>query len=90
MNETKAPAKTLPRPKGIFVNFLDAVREGKTETASNFDYGTRLTEFSLLGNLAMHAGVGRKIEWDGPGMKVTNIPELNAWVKRENRKGWNL
>ncbi len=90
MNETKAPAKTLPRPKGIFVNFLDAVREGKMETASNFDYGTRLTEFSLLGNLAMHAGAGKKIEWDGPGMKVTNIPELNAWVKRENRKGWNL
>jgi predicted dehydrogenase len=90
MNETPAPPKTLPRPKGIFKDFLDAIREGKTETAASFDYGTRLTEFSLLGNLAMHAGAGKKVLWDGPGMKVTNLPELNAWVKRENRKGWRI
>jgi predicted dehydrogenase len=90
MNATPAPAKTLPRPKSVFVDFLTAVREGKTETASNFDYGTRLTEFSLLANLAMHAGVGKKVNWDGPNMKVTNLPELNAYVKRENRKGWRV
>jgi len=90
MKETPAPPKTLPRPKGIFNDFLDAVRAGKTETAASFDYGTRLTEFSLLGNLAMKAGKGHKVMWDGPGMKVTNLPELNAWVKRDYRKGWQL
>ena len=90
MNETPAPAKTLPRPKGVFVDFLNAVREGKTETASPFDYGTRLTEFSLLANLAMRAGTGKKVKWDGPNMKVTNLPELNAYVKRENRQGWKV
>jgi len=90
MNETPAPAKTLPRPKGVFVDFLTAVREGKTDTASPFEYGTRLTEFSFLANLAMHAGVGKKVVWDGPNMKVTNLPELNAYVKRENRKGWRI
>lgn len=89
MKETPAPPQLLPRPKGIFVDFLDAIRAGKTETASPFDYGTRLTEFTLLANLAMRAGVGKKVLWDGPGMKVTNLPELNAWVKRENRQGWN-
>jgi hypothetical protein len=26
--------------------------------------------------------------WAGPGMKVTNLRELNAFVKRDNRKGW--
>lgn len=88
MKETPAPPKTLPRPKSIFVDFLDAVRAGKTETAVPFDYGTRLTEFSILGNLAMKAGAGRKVMWDGPNMKVTNIPELNAWVKRPYRNGW--
>lgn len=88
MNSTPAPAKTLPRPKGVFADFLTAVREGKTETASPFEYGTRLTEFSLLANLAMRAGVGKKVMWDGPKMKVTNLPELNAYLKRENRKGW--
>src|SRR4051812_4525554 len=44
MKATPAPAKTLPRPKSIFVDFLDAVRDGKTETAVPFEYGTRLTE----------------------------------------------
>ena len=88
MRETPAPPKTLPRPKPIFTDFLDAVRAGRTETAVSFDYGTRLTEFAILGNLAMHVGPGKKVTWDGPNMKVTNLPELNRWVKREPRKGW--
>jgi predicted dehydrogenase len=90
MKETPAPPKTLPRPKGIFTDFLDAVRAGKTETSSDFDYGTRLTEFSILANLAMFAGVNNKVMWDGPGMKVTNLPELNVWVERQYRQGWRL
>lgn len=88
MRATPAPAKTLPRPKNIFTDFLDAVRSGKSETAVPFEYGTRLTEFAILGNLAMKAGQGKKVEWDGPNMKVTNLPELNAWVQRPSRKGW--
>ncbi len=88
MKETPQPAKTLPRPKDIFTDFIEACRAGKTETAASFDYGTRLTEFSILGNLAQHVGEGKKVEWDGPNMKVTNIPELNQWVKRAYRKGW--
>jgi len=90
MKETPAPPQTLPRPKGIFVDFLEAVRAGKTETSVSFDYGTRLTEFAILGNLAMRAGVHNKVMWDGPNMKVSNLPELNAWVKPEYRKGWQI
>src|SRR5438552_6010627 len=90
MKETPQPARTLPRPKDIFTDFIEACRAGKTETAVSFDYGTRLTEFAILGNLAQHVGEGQKLEWDGPGMKVTNIPELNQWVKREYRKGWHV
>jgi predicted dehydrogenase len=89
MKEAPVPAKSLPRPKDIFADFLDAVRAGKTETSVSFDYGTRLTEFALLGNLAQHAGAGKKVIWDGPGMKVTNRTELNQLVKREARKGWS-
>lgn len=88
MKETPAPPKTLPRKKNIFEDFLDAIREGKTETAVPFEYGTRLTEFALLGNLAMKAGPHKKVMWDGPNMKVTNMPELNAWVRRPYRDGW--
>ncbi len=90
MSEIDQPAKSLPRPKDIFTDFIEASRAGKNDTAASFEYGTRLTEFTLLGNLAQHVGEGRKVEWDGPNMKVTNIPELNAWVKREYRKGWKV
>jgi predicted dehydrogenase len=91
MRATPKPPQTLPRfPKGIFANFVETCRAGRTETAVPFEYGTRLTEFAVLGNLAQHVGEGKKVEWDGPNMKVTNIPELNAWVKREYRKGWQV
>jgi hypothetical protein len=88
MDQIKQPPRTLPRPKNIFADFLDACREGKKETSADFDYGARLTEFTLLGNLAQHAGVGNKVEWDGPKMKVSNLPHLNEWLKRPYRKGW--
>jgi hypothetical protein len=88
MQTMTQPPRTLPRPKNIMADFLDACRAGKNETAAPFEYGARLTEFTLLGNLAEHAGVGKKVEWDGPNMKVTNLDELNRWVKCPYRKGW--
>ncbi len=88
MQQMNPPSRVLPRTKNIFTDFLDACREGSLKTEASFDYGARLTEFSLLGNLAQHAGVGKKVEWDGPNMKVTNLPELNRWVKCPYRKGW--
>jgi predicted dehydrogenase len=90
MHETPKPPVTLPRPKDIFTDFITACREGRTDTAVPFEYGAQLTEFAILGNLAQHVGPGHKVEWDGPNMKVTNIAELNAWVKREPRKGWKV
>jgi hypothetical protein len=82
------PPRTMPRPKNVMADFLGAVRSGKKETAAPFDYGARLTEFTLLGNLAQHAGLGKKVEWDGPNMKVTNLKDLNEWIKRPCRAGW--
>ena len=90
MKDTPVPPKTLLRTKSVFADFLDACRAGKTDTATRFEYSTRLTEFTLLGNLAQYAGVGKKVEWDGPSMKVTNLPELNRWVKQAYRQGWQV
>jgi predicted dehydrogenase len=90
MSQTPGPPKTLPRPSGSFADFMRACKEGRTDTAASFDYSARLTEFTLLGNLAQHAGAGNPVEWDGPNMKVTNLPELNQWVKRDYRKGWQI
>jgi predicted dehydrogenase len=90
MDEVPAPPKTLPRPKNVITDFIDAIKAGSRDTAVSFDYGTRLTEFTLLGNLAQKAGVGNKIAWDGPDMKVKNLPDLNAWVARPAREGWSV
>lgn len=90
MAEMPQPPKTLPRPKNVITDFIEACLEGRKETAVDFDYGTRLTEFTLLGNLAQRAGKESKVEWDGPKMRVKNLPELNAFVQREYREGWRL
>ncbi len=88
MNEFNQVPRMLPRPENIMTDFLEACREGRKDTAASFDYGAQLTEFVLLGNLAQHAGVGNKVQWDGPNGKITNLPELNRWLQRPARPGW--
>jgi len=84
------PEKTIPRVNGgHFGDFLRACRDGKPSCA-DFSYSGPLTEFVLLGQLGIKAGVGKKVEWDAANLKVTNLPELNQWVKREHRKGWEV
>ncbi len=87
----KSPPKTLPRvqAKTHQLDFLGACKEG-SKAVSDFSYGGPLSEMVLLGCLAIRAGVGRKVEWDSANMKCTNVPEVNALVKREYRKGWTI
>ena len=70
-------------------HFLNACKEGY-QPASNFSYGGPLSEMVLLGCLAIRAGAGQKVEWDSANMKCTNVPEVNALVKREYRPGWTI
>ena len=79
--------KSLPSPAALKAISSCACRDGKCDTATAFDYSSRLTEFTLLGNMAQYAGHGKLVLWDGPGMKVTSPPELNAWIDRPYRKG---
>jgi len=84
------PAKKIPRVKGSHqADFLRSFKEGKKAT-SDFEYGDQLTELLFVGCLAERAGVGKKVEWDATKMCCTNISEVNALVKREYRKGWEL
>ncbi len=53
-----------------------------------FDYAGPMTEMVLLGNVAYR--VGKKIEWDSSNLRVTNSPEANLLIQRQNRKGWEL
>lgn len=69
----------------------DWIRACKTghPASSNFDYGGPLTEFVLLGVLAMRMK-DRKLEWDGEAMRVTNDAEADALVRPEYHNGWTL
>jgi hypothetical protein len=80
----------VPNAPSIADDFLRACREGSRETAASFAYGARLTEMSLLGNLAQHAGPNQPVQWDGKEMRVTNLTELNAWINRPYRKSWKV
>ena len=66
-----------------------AAIRGDGKPMSNFDYAGMLTEFILLGNIAIRAG-GKKLDWDGPAMKFANAPEADRWLKREYRKPWTV
>jgi hypothetical protein len=70
-------------------DWIAAIRGG-SPAYSNFDVAAYLAEVILLGCVAMRVGVGKKLDWDGPNMKVTNAPEAAQYVKREYRKGWTL
>ena len=64
--------------------------KGQAEASSQIEYAAQLTETMLLGIVALKAGQGKKIAYDGDAMRVTNIPEANAYLTREYRSGWEL
>ena len=67
-----------------------AMMNGGPAAYSNFDISAYLTEIILLGCVALRTGVGHRLDWDGPNMRATNAPEAAQFVKRQNRKGWEI
>lgn len=92
MREYQRPPKTIPRIEGggeaHEQNWVDACKGGEP-ACSNFDYSGPLTETVVMGNLAVRFP-GRKLDWDGENMKVTNLEEANEYVHRQYRQGWSL
>lgn len=86
------PPKTLARAKsGSPIDDLYAcIRNGGTPASNFIDAGGPLTAIALTGHLAQYAGIGAKIEWDMEKMECTNKPEMNRFVRREYRKGWEV
>lgn len=85
MQEYQLPPQTIPRSPGHYNEWLEACRAGP-KAGANFDYSGPLTEVVLLGNIAIRTG--KKLEWDGPNMKITNVPEANEYRSRAYRQGW--
>jgi predicted dehydrogenase len=88
MKEYKLPPKTIPRVEGSHEqDWVRACKAGK-RAGADFEYSGLLTEICLLGNVAKR--VDGRIEWDGPNMKVTNLPEANKYIRTQYREGWKL
>jgi predicted dehydrogenase len=82
------PAQTMARPKGgIEVDWLNAILEGR-KACADFAYSARLTELTLLGNIAKR--VDGRIAWDDAAMRMTNNEAANGYVKGFRREGWEL
>jgi hypothetical protein len=65
-----------------------AACKGGSPGYSDFDIAAYLTEIILLGCVALR--VGKKIQWDGPNMRALNAPEAAQYIRRANRKGWEI
>lgn len=88
--EAERVARSVPRIEVPHeVNWAQACK-GEAQPSCPFDYAARLTEVMLLGIVALRAGQGKKIEYDGARMAVTNIPEANQYLSRQYRSGWEV
>jgi predicted dehydrogenase len=87
MQAYRRPPKTLPRVAGHHRNWLDACK-GQGTASTPFSYAGPLTEFVLMGNVALRAG--RKLDFDWKSMKIANAPEANTLLEPHYRAGRNL
>ncbi|MFU8847481.1 MAG: Gfo/Idh/MocA family protein [Opitutales bacterium] len=86
---TNPPEESIPRVEGgPFREWLRAIKGEGPEPGSNFDVSSNLTEIVLLGVIAQRFNT--RIEWDAKAGKITNHPELNAFVKEPARDGWDF
>lgn len=87
MEACKAVPQSIPRSPGHMEEWFRMMREGQP-AYSNFDIAAYLTEIILLGCIALRMGEGVPMQWDGPNMKSTNLPNAESFVRRKNRPGW--
>ena len=70
-------------------NWTNACK-GIGESVSPFEYAGPLTETMLLGIVALRAGQGVPIHWDGVEGRITNNEAANQFLHREYREGYTL
>ncbi len=79
--------KTLKRRSGTWGEWMEACRGGE-KAGCHFEWASYLTEFVLLGNIAIRTE--KPLEWDAEKLQFTNYPEANKYIKEEYREGWTL
>ena len=68
--------------------FVEACR-GHGRTSASFAYAGPLTEAVLLSGVASRFPQ-QTLEWDAAGLKFTNVPDANQYIRRPYRKGWEV
>lgn len=88
MRDIGKPPQLLERSPGHVKEWVMAAAgvAPRDYPKSNFAYAGPFSETVLLGNIALR--LGRRLEWDGPRMKFTNVPEANQYLTKEYRAGW--
>ena len=81
------PEELIPSSAGHHKEWLIGCKTGKP-TLCNFDYSGALIEHNLLALAAYR--VGEKLEWDAKGLRATNCPEADRYIRKTYRKGWVL
>ncbi len=88
---SKAPdprGSGMPDASPHHSEWLKACR-GEGSTGSDFDYGSRLSEIGILGEIAQRIP-GTELQWDSKHMMFTNHPEMNGFLHYRYRDGWTL
>ncbi len=91
MEDYGTPPERYPRiqDESHEMNWVRAIK-GEEELSQDFGYAAQLTETMLLGVVSLRAG-NRRIHWDGDRRRVTNLPEANEYLARQDvRDGWHL
>ena len=88
MNRDFSVEPWLERPKSIYIDFIEAIKEGR-KAKNDFEISAKLTEIMLLANIAVAAQqINLTLQYDAENVKITNLPEANDYFHYEYRKGW--
>ena len=96
VNAKQKYARVPGGASGHYAQWVEACLAGygKNEVSSPFEVAGPLTEALLMANLAVRGhelkGGSIKLLWDNDAMKVTNFDEVNQYVKRNYRTGFEL
>jgi predicted dehydrogenase len=90
MDEFVPPKPWLPRSPGVYAEWIDAIKNNK-KAGCDFSYASKLVETMMLGNIAvLMSNKALALEYNPAKMEFTNLPEANALLHYEYRKGWTL
>ncbi|MCK5407748.1 MAG: Gfo/Idh/MocA family oxidoreductase, partial [Candidatus Krumholzibacteria bacterium] len=79
----------VPRLHSHYMEWTEACKtDDPKRPGTHFGYSGPLTETVLLGTVAFRAG--NKLEWNAENLDITNDPEANRFIRRTNRKGWEI